>query len=497
MKYKLMGLTAAVLLLLTAAVFTYYRLPEKHARVHQHLTARRDTGCDCGGTELCSHLPLVIIDTGGQEIPGRPTGETDRFGESINTMARDGTPVILTDVRVIDNQDSNNHPTNTPAFTTACQLRVRGHTSRRYPKSPYLLNFVDNAGEDRSIPVMGMGAHHEWALHGPILDKSLVRNYMWYNISGEIMEYAPNCRYCELVMDEEYQGLYLMVETITAGDNCRLKLKMSTKGTSAVSYLFRCDRPQESDLETPRNIYSYAERAGKIYEDISIRYPGRSTLTPELSEAIELDYARFEKSLYSFDYDDSRYGYQNWIDAENFAEYYIINEFTKNVDAGRYSTYLYKELGEPYRLCVWDFNNACDNYPQDQVRPDVSFELTEQSWYEMLMRNDDFVLLIIDRYRALRDTYLSDEYLMRYIDETLEFLGPAAERNNRRWAQEIAGWDELSPDERNLHSHEEAVKQLKDWLLASGKWMDENIHALRQLCHYSRNKLYHHEQETD
>ena len=30
-----------------------------------------------------------------------------------------------------------------------------------------------------------MDSHHEWALHGPILDKTLMRNYMWYNIAGE------------------------------------------------------------------------------------------------------------------------------------------------------------------------------------------------------------------------------------------------------------------------------------------------------------------------
>ena len=28
---------------------------------------------------------------------------------------------------------------------------------------------------------MGMDAHHEWVLHGPYLDKTLMRNYMWYN----------------------------------------------------------------------------------------------------------------------------------------------------------------------------------------------------------------------------------------------------------------------------------------------------------------------------
>ena len=43
-----------------------------------------------------------------------------------------------------------------------------------------------------------MDPHHEWVLHGPFLDKTLIRNYMWYNIAGEIMDYAPNVRFCEV-----------------------------------------------------------------------------------------------------------------------------------------------------------------------------------------------------------------------------------------------------------------------------------------------------------
>ena len=64
---------------------------------------------------------------------------------------------------------------------------------------------------------MGMDAHYEWAMHGPYLDKSLIRNYMWYNIAGEIMDYAPNVRFCEVIINGEYKGLYVMTGTITNG----------------------------------------------------------------------------------------------------------------------------------------------------------------------------------------------------------------------------------------------------------------------------------------
>ena len=109
----------------------------------------------------------------------------------------------------------------------------------------------------------------------------------------------------------------------------------------------------------------------------------------------------------------------------------------------------------------------------------------------MLFKDEDFVEQVIERYWELRETYFSDEYLMDYIDETLEWLGPAVERNSECWAKAMEE-DMLRPAERNVHSHEEAVEQLKDWLLQRGKWLDDSVHALNQYAHPSRNKTYNH-----
>lgn len=413
------------------------------------------------------------------------------FGESIYTTAEDGSSYINVDVKVIDNEEGNNHPSDSPDFTTASQFRIRGHESRSFEKSPYLLKFTDNDGKDNDISVMGMGAHHEWVLNGPYLDKSLVRNYMWYNLSGEIMGYAPNVRFCELILNGEYRGLYLMVESISNGDNCRLNLSMHTKKTEETGYLLRVDRPVEVDLESTRDIYTYTERSSQIFEDVAIRYPGITTLSPKLAKDIELDYSAFEKALYSYDYDTEDYGYWNWIDVDNFVDYFIINEFSRNIDAGSYSTYIYKELGEKYKLCVWDFNNACDNFI-DTETPAEGFSMPEKIWFYMLCKDEEFAEKIIARYEKLRKTYLSDEYLMQYIDETLDYLGPAIERNNERWSEAITKWDPLIPVERNSYSHEDAVAQLKAWILERGSWLDENIDTLNAVAHPSRNKSYNH-----
>ena len=182
-------------------------------RYHQHLEEPGYTPCaGHGGDVFCTHLPIVVIDTEGQEIPGVVTEKKDRFGEAYYTTAEDGSNYINVSVAVIDNETGNNHLTDTPELTTRSLFRIR-----RFEKCPYLLKFVTEDGLDNDVEVMGMDAHHEWALNGPYLDKTLVRNYLCYNMAGDIMDYAPNVRYCELFVNGAYRGVYLMTETITNG----------------------------------------------------------------------------------------------------------------------------------------------------------------------------------------------------------------------------------------------------------------------------------------
>ena len=106
------------------------------------------------------------------------------------------------------------------------------------------------------------------------------------------------------------------------------------------------------------------------------------------------------------------------IDVDSFVDYFIINELSSNADAGNYSTYIYKGTDNLYRMCVWDFNNACNNYFEEEL-PYTGFFLNNRLWFEMLIKDEDFTERIIQRYHSLRKGLLSEESLYRYIDETM------------------------------------------------------------------------------
>ena len=283
-----------------------------------------------------------------------------------------------------------------------------------------------------------------------------------------------------------------MVETITNGVDCRVNVSEPVDNTTSTGYVLRLDRGSNNALKNINNFTYYTYRIGQLYGiRVNIVYPRSGALTEEMAGAIEQDLSDFEKALYSFDYDSEFYGYQTWVDVSSFVDYFIINELTCNYDAGTLSTYLYKDIGGKYRFCIWDFNSACENYAELTTQPH-HFELQNNIWYFMIIRDEEFVEEIIRRYHELRKSWLSDEYLTNYIDETIAYLGPAIDRNFAVWGYTFEEYRPLNPDSRNPEDFGVAVEQMKDFIAERGEWMDEHIDILRQYGHPSKNKKYNH-----
>ncbi len=487
MKYKLflalICLLAVVLSLAVPAV-EEGRTP----RYHQHIDASEKVEDRPGSGEFSTHLPLVKIETGGVEIPGKAIVDKHRkiLG---HTTAANGAETITAHMDIVDHESTYNHAGDEPTMSSEIDIHVRGNSSRAFDKSSYSIRLIDEKGERHPLPLLGMDAHHEWALYGPYLDKTLMRNYMWYNIGGEIMDYAPNVRFCEVILNGEYQGVYVLVEKVSAGKNgARLDLTADAKKNSFNGYLLQLNGNRAPASGNSADQFTfYAKRS---HYQLDIEFPGRNSLTPEMKNAISKDFSNFEKALYSYDYDNVKFGYPAYIDIESFIDYFLINEVTCNYDAGWLSTFIYKDMSGKFRMCLWDMNSVCDNY-QEQVVNITDFQMQHCLWYVMLFKDEDFVDAVVDRYWKLRQTYLSLDYLNQYIDDTVAYLGPAIQRNYEKWGYTFQeAEDLLTPTERNPRNYEQAIQQMKDFLVQRAQWMDDNIDVLRQYSAESKVKKF-------
>ncbi len=206
-----------------------------------------------------------------------------------------------------------------------------------------------------------------------------------------------------------------------------------------------------------------------------------------------------KKRCIPFDYDSSRYGYKNFIDIDEFVDYFILMEVFVQHDTGNLSTFFYKDVNGKFKPVVWDFNNSLGNVSESSdddylIRQFVS---VQAPWFTMLIKDEDFINQVIYRYRQLRAGILSDERVSAYIQEVVDYLGPAVDRNFAVWGYSfdpgnLDKRNKLSPEEKNPRSYEAAVKQFHDAYLERLAWLDENIEVLKQYCHESAVKKYNH-----
>lgn len=401
------------------------------------------------------NLPVLSVDTGG----GRIAKESE----------------IEATLSVIDGYETNAIDQEA-IFTTDMTIKYRGSSSYSgFDKRSYRIKLYRDSGKSLEYALLGMGEHSEWVLYGPFLDRSLVRNRLLYGLAREMAVWSPDTRYCELYVDGAYQGVYLAVEPVTNGPS-RLNLNEFGLITGETAYLLKRDRPGTED----QVIESYGTIAGKTDNELSVAYPASSKLTTAQKRWIEKDLSAFERVLYSENYTDEQAGYAAYIDVDSFVDYYLINELAMISDATHLSTYVYKDIGGKLKMAVWDFNNAFNNYQGTNYDTDEFF-LTKGNWYDQLLKDQAFVDKVVARYRQLRRDEWSDERLLGLIDQNIEDLGDAVDRNFELWGYTFED-NLLSRDEegksRDPHSFEEAVAMLKDCLMERVAFLDAHIDAL-------------------
>lgn len=494
MKKVTLAFFAIIIVVISLICEKYLVFGKVIGRYEQHEVALKteNTG-NISEDNLVTHLPIICIDTNGQKIPGKGIiGYDDRIVDY--EKGDNGEEQILTNISIYDSDNAINSKKNEPTLSANALVNIRGNSSRAFEKSSYKIEFVNESNLEEKYSVMGMPKGSKWSLYAPFLDKTLIRNYMWMNICANIMGYAPNVRFCECYIDGEYKGVFVMMETIEKEDT-RVNISSYDKDSRTIPYILKMDkiRNDTKDLNTFLKYSSHLDfNAG-----LSVLYPKAIDLSEDVKTNIAREISDFEKTLYSYDFNDPKKGYSNYIDVDSWVDFYIIQEFLVNVDMCSHSTYLYKDKGGKLTMGpVWDFNNVCDNYLSVKYDTDGFFFAENRIWFERLMKDEAFVKKVQKRYKELRNTYLSEEYLTSYIDETIEYLGEAIERNYEVWGytfereNQTMVYEFLRPIERNPQNYNEAVDQYKTFLINRGKWLDDNIDSLLQYCHPSKNKLY-------
>ena len=405
--------------------------------------------------EFSTTLPVVYMNTKGQQV----------LKEN----------AIWGNIALLDGNGEEQSVFSLPNSIYRATIKYRGASSySKFDKKQYRIKFYKNEKDSaKEVSLAGMGANSEWVLNGPYLDKTLIRNKLVYDLARELNGWAPDTRFVELFVDGEYQGVYLAVEPVTNGES-RLRLAEFGLLSGETAYIVNRDRIDTGSEE----IDTWGKTNGYTYNALYIRYPSKNKITEKQKAYIQKDISEFEQVLYVKNFSDKRIGYQAYIDMDNWVDYFIINEFAMNYDAGNLSTYLYKELDGKLQLAVWDFNNGFDNYQWFRTETDV-LHTVENSWFQRLWQDENFRDRVCERYRQLRETTLADEHIAEKIASYQEELGEAVDRNFKVWGysfkENLLAGTSKEGTSRNIRSYEEAMKQLTDTIRERLAYLDKEL----------------------
>lgn len=436
-----------------------------------------------------TNLPIVILSMEGE------LADYKRFGKQEYLTGED--PYIKGHISIIDGKAFDNCITDQPVMESGLLIKKRGHTSYSFDKEQYLLKLKTTDGLKNNADVLGMGAHDSWILNGSMADKSMIRNYLAYRICSEVSEVTPDSQFCEVILQEDgryvYQGLYLMMETVTRDIN-RIPIDQYQEKNLYTSYIVRRDRFTHFDMM----LDTYGRLFGISDEWIGVKYPSEARITDRAKGFIERDFSRIEQVVYS---DQERvFGtYDRYIDIDSFVDYFLLNEYFGNYDAGMHSTYMYKNSGEPLKVGpVWDFDQAMNNYFQDEMDAHM-MAFQERPFFERFCKDARFVDLLQSRYAALRRDTLSHEHICDVIDETAAYIRSAREREWYRWAADYyddsqQNWhnyyllDYLDEDDmlvsRFNDNYDQELYNIKVYLYKHGKAMETELRILEKSTVY-------------
>jgi len=420
-----------------------------------------------------SKLPICIIDTRGKTIVNEPK--------------------ILARMTIIDHGPGKMNRVNDQVFQykNYIAIELRGNSSQTYPQKQYGIELRDSTTmDDIDAPLMGMPAEEDWVLYAPYNDISMLRNALSYHLWNAMGHWGPRTRFCEVILNNEYIGIYLLTESIKRGPDRVDIAKLKAEDTSGLNvtggYIMKIDKKNNaSDLSFVSKVKSTNnQNITWLYH-----YPDSNDIRPQQKNYIQQYIDTLEQLIASPAFNHPENGFRKYLSTPSFMDYFILTEFSRNIDAYKASSFFYKEKqvadgskGMFKAGPVWDYNFAFGNasfcsgaqttgWMYDGCVPAT---LPTPILWRRLLQDTQYLNAVKCRYLALRQTILDTAYLVKYLNGyAFDTLDAAQKRHFAKW--KILGTNPGGFNAYIATSYNDEMNRLRNWIKNRLIWMDANL----------------------
>jgi len=408
---------------------------------------------------ISSNLPIVIINTdGGAGIPDEP-----KISANMRIIYRgEGFRNYLSDQNTAEYLD----------YDGRIGIEIRGSSSQYTPKKQYgLTTRLTDGMTNNNVSLLGLPAENDWILYSMAFDPSFMRNYLGYNLSRMIGEYASRTVYCELFINGDYQGLYLLLEKIKQGNN-RVNIVNIDQNDVAFpnvtgGYITKADKTTGGDPVA----WTMSSSIGTGDVAYIHEQPKPVAVTGEQNLYIKSQFEKLSTSASNGNISVEN-GFPSVIDIPSFIDYMIINELSANADAYQFSTYYHKDRNGKLRAGpIWDldltFGNDLFLWNFDRSKTNTwQFSNGDNEgarYWKDLFNNQTFKCYFSRRWNDLIKPGhpLNISNIEMLIDNTDALISEALVREDKRWGNLNYTSNERSP--------------IKPWLEQRIPWITTNV----------------------
>ncbi|MGM9862538.1 MAG: CotH kinase family protein, partial [Muribaculaceae bacterium] len=299
-----------------------------------------------------------------------------------------------------------------------------------FEKKPYKIKFPSKPD------LMGLPKHKNFALMAAADDNlGYLRNVTGFYLSRLLgLEWTPNDIPIEVVLNGDYIGVYFLTETVKVDANRVNVTKQADQATTDVDggWLVEIDNydtdPHVTVAEGLNG--SYRDGSGNPY-NIWFTYKAPELLSSEQDSYLSSQMSTINNLIYATD--KSTCGWADYIDLDQAARYFLVQELMDDYESYHGSCYLHRERGESEKWKfgpVWDFGSALMN---DSKPSTIAADRTwHQVWIAEMMKFPAFKAAVKAVWAEFAAAHSIDE-IKTYINAQANKIASAMPRDHQRW----------------------------------------------------------------
>lgn len=394
-----------------------------------------------------SKLPAVFIDTKSGSMTKIDSDEKHEYKES-------GQMVVLSEDGALD------------YVGELKSIKGRGNFTWGGCKKPYNLKLKKEAS------LLGMSKEKDWCLLANYFDSSRMRNQIVFDMAKAVGDKYPiDYRNVDLYLNGRYNGVYMLTEKVEVGTS-RINIYDLESATQKANELglseyipagikeYKPSTCMYSDIpNNPKDItggyileleyksrYSNADAGFVTDRGLAITLKAPEYVTKKQIEYIRGYFQDFEDAVYSENgINNKGIHYSEYVDLDDMATQYIIQEFTQNRDALNSSFYLYKDSdkrgdGKLHATTAWDFDMSLGN-----TGDDLAYQVTDwicinkKSVFAILASKPEMKAALVNKWNSSFRPYL-DELINGKLKQDFRNIKGSLSMDAIKWPNYLVMW---------------------------------------------------------